>query len=52
VIKSDCRLRDVLQEAMAAYVGTLEQYTLQDLLTPRNKLIELLEMPRKTASCS
>lgn len=52
VIKSDCRLRDVLKEAMAAYVATLEHYTLKDLLAPRNKLINLLEAPRKTATYS
>ena len=40
-IKPVCRLRNVLQEAMAAYVGTLECYSLQDLLAPKNKLVDL-----------
>jgi len=52
VIKPCCQLRDVLKEAMAAYIETLEHYTLQDLLTPRERLIELLETPRKAASGS
>jgi Rrf2 family nitric oxide-sensitive transcriptional repressor len=50
VIKSNCRLRDVLKEAMSAYIETLERYTLHDLLSPRDKLIELLETPSRTAS--
>lgn len=48
VIKPTCRLRNVLEEAMSAYVGTLERYSLQDLLEPRNKLAEMLEIPRQT----
>jgi len=52
VIKSDCRLRDVLKEAMSAYIGTLEHYSLDDLLEPRGRLIELLEIPRKKVSYS
>jgi len=48
VIKPVCRLRNVLQEAMAAYVGTLEHYTLQDILVPRTKLVEMLEISHPT----
>lgn len=48
VIKPICHLRDVLEEAMSAYTGTLELYSLQDLLEPRNRLAEMLEIPRQT----
>lgn len=48
VIKPICRLRDVLKEAMSAYINTLEQYSLQDLLEPRDKLAKMLEIPRQT----
>ena len=42
VIKPVCRLRDVLAEALAAYLDSLEKYTLQDLLEPRKELGRLL----------
>ena len=35
-------LRDVLAEALAAYLDSLEKYTLQDLLEPRKELGRLL----------
>ncbi|MEJ8569079.1 RrF2 family transcriptional regulator [Elongatibacter sediminis] len=42
VIQPVCRLRGVLKQALAAYIGVLEQHTLTDLLRPRNQLSDLL----------
>ena len=44
VIKPMCKLKSALNQALAAYLGTLERYTLLDLLKPRNQLIEVLGM--------
>ncbi len=52
VIKPVCSLRNVLQEAMLAYVDTLEKYNLQDLLAHRNRLIDFLEIPDHAAPVS
>jgi len=49
VIKPVCRLRNVLKEAMTAYLDTLECYSLEDLLAPRGRLMDLLEIQRETA---
>ena len=49
VIKPVCRLRCALEKAMKAYVNTLKDYSLQDLLEPRSKLGELLEIPAFTS---
>ena len=49
VIKPVCRLRNVLKEAMTAYLDTLDHYSLEDLLVPRNHLTDLLEIQRETA---
>jgi Rrf2 family nitric oxide-sensitive transcriptional repressor len=43
-IKPMCELRKVLNEALKAYLETLERYTLLDLLKPRAELIEILGM--------
>jgi Rrf2 family nitric oxide-sensitive transcriptional repressor len=45
-IKPVCRLKYALEKAMGAYITTLEDYTLQDLLEPRNKLAEMLDIPQ------
>jgi Rrf2 family nitric oxide-sensitive transcriptional repressor len=42
VIKPVCLLREALTKALAAYISTLEGYSLQDLLEPRNKLTGML----------
>ena len=41
VIKPICELKSALQKALRAYLNTLEQYTLSDLLKPRNQLAEV-----------
>ena len=44
VIQPVCRLKDALTQALAAYIGTLEAYTLQDLLEPKKALTRLLRI--------
>jgi Rrf2 family nitric oxide-sensitive transcriptional repressor len=44
IIKPMCKLKSALNQALAAYLDTLERYTLLDLLRPRNQLIEILGM--------
>jgi Rrf2 family nitric oxide-sensitive transcriptional repressor len=44
VIQPVCRLKDALTQALAAYIRTLEAYTLQDLLEPGTALIRLLKI--------
>jgi Rrf2 family nitric oxide-sensitive transcriptional repressor len=44
VIQPVCRLKGVLTQALTAYIGTLEAYTLQDLLEPRKALTRLLKI--------
>jgi Rrf2 family nitric oxide-sensitive transcriptional repressor len=44
VIKPMCKLKTALNQALAAYLDTLERYTLLDLLKPRKQLIEVLGM--------
>jgi len=41
VIKPICELKSALQKALRAYLNTLEQYTLSDLLKPRNQLADV-----------
>lgn len=43
-IKPMCELKSVLNQALKAYLDTLESYTLLDLLKPRAQLIEILGM--------
>lgn len=42
-----CKLRGVLEEAMQAFYGVLEQYTLQDLVRDRAPLARILFVPPK-----
>jgi Rrf2 family transcriptional regulator, nitric oxide-sensitive transcriptional repressor len=42
VITGDCRLRGVLHEALNAFYGVLEQYTLADLVRNRAALAKVL----------
>jgi len=44
VIKPMCQLKVILSQALAAYLDTLEGYTLSDLLRPKNQLTEVLGM--------
>ena len=44
VIKPMCKLKSALNQALLAYLETLERYTLLDLLKPRKQLIEVLGM--------
>lgn len=44
VIKPICQLKNVLNQALDAYLSTLERYTLLDLLKPKAKLAEVLGM--------
>jgi Rrf2 family nitric oxide-sensitive transcriptional repressor len=44
VIKPVCELKSALNQALSAYLQTLQRYTLQDLLRPRAKLIQVLGM--------
>lgn len=43
-IRSACALRGVLGEALGAFLGVLDRYTLADLLTPHNDLARLLAL--------
>lgn len=44
IIKPICKLKTALNQALAAYLDTLERYTLLDLLRPRIQLSEVLGM--------
>lgn len=42
IITPVCRLRNVLHQALAAYIAVLDQYTLQDLLGNKDELAAIL----------
>lgn len=42
VIQPMCELKTALNKALAAYLNTLEQYTLSDLLKPGDQLVKVL----------
>lgn len=44
VITPMCKLKIALDKALNAYLETLEQYTLRDLLEPRNELTRVFGM--------
>jgi len=44
IIKPVCELKSVLGQALAAYLQTLEAYTLKDLLRPKAQLVQVLGM--------
>ena len=44
VIKPICQLKIALGQALAAYLNTLERYTLLDLIKPKAKLTQILGM--------
>jgi len=49
VIKSDCRLKEVLEQALGAYIKALDKYSLQDLLQPEMPLRALLKITSQVA---
>lgn len=48
VISPVCELKDVLDQALTAYLDTLRNYTLADLLTPKAKLCRMLGVGKQT----
>ena len=48
-IAPNCRLRGVLGEAVAAFYGVLDRYTLADLVNNRQQLARMLFVPRSLA---
>ena len=44
IIKPVCELKAALNQALDAYLKTLQRYTLEDLLHPRHKLAQVLGM--------
>lgn len=49
IISPICELKCVLKQALTAYLDTLRNYTLADLLTPKAKLCRLLGVGKQTA---
>ena len=43
-ILSACVLKGALAQALQAFLGVLDQYTLADLVVPQNQLAELLQL--------
>ena len=50
VIAPQCRLREVLEQAVDAFYRSLDGYTLADLVTNREQLATVLFMPRAAAA--
>ena len=50
VISPACQLKLVLQQALRAYLDTLESYSLQDLLAPKNPLCDILKITTTTTT--
>lgn len=48
VISPVCELKGVLDQALTAYLDTLRNYTLADLLTPKAKLCRMLGVGKQT----
>jgi Rrf2 family nitric oxide-sensitive transcriptional repressor len=46
VIDESCRLKGVLREALTAWLGVLDRYTLADLIEPRSELVQLLGLAK------
>ena len=49
VITPVCKLHRIIEEALDAYIGTLREYTLQDLIDPKSELTRLLQGERNAA---
>ena len=43
-LNKGCQLKGILMEAMAAFLGVLDRYTLKDMLTNEQELIHLLSL--------
>jgi Rrf2 family transcriptional regulator, nitric oxide-sensitive transcriptional repressor len=48
-IAPQCRLRDVLEQALAAFYGVLDDYTVADLVANRRELATVLFLPHPAA---
>ncbi len=48
VIAPVCELKCLLDQALSAYLDTLRDYTLTDLLTPKAKLCRILNLGQQT----
>jgi len=46
VIKPMCELKTALNKALTAYLNTLEQYTLSDLLKPSDQLVKVFGLTK------
>lgn len=44
ILKGACKLQAILNTALQAFLEVLDQYTLKDLLTPQNAIMELLDI--------
>jgi len=49
VITPACKLQHMIGNALNAYLDTMREHTLADLLEPQQDLSELLEIPEKVA---
>jgi Rrf2 family nitric oxide-sensitive transcriptional repressor len=49
IITPVCDLRHAFDSALTAYLDTLKEYTLADLLEPRQKLSKILKTPSQAA---
>lgn len=50
VLSPECRLQSIIQSSLDAFLGTLEKYTLQDLVQPAGSLGKLLNIPESNLS--
>ncbi|MEE8496169.1 MAG: Rrf2 family transcriptional regulator [Xanthomonadales bacterium] len=48
IIEPVCELKCLLNQALCAYLDTLRNYTLTDLLTPKAKLCRILNLGQQT----
>ena len=46
-LNNGCRLKGILAEAMTAFLGVLDRYTLRDMLANEQELIQLLSLDMK-----
>lgn len=49
VLTPACKLHNIIEEALDAYIRTLRKYTLQDLIDPKSELAHLLQVKRDAA---
>lgn len=41
-----CRLKGILEDSMEAFLSALDEHTLADLMTPKARIVKLLELPK------